>query len=186
MRIAILIATVCFSTASYAAPVTWSLTNVQFDDGAVATGTFVYDADTNQASAINITVIGGSSDISGYGALSTDPFTYSNNGGVGLGGGSLWFWEWDTNTSTDCPEGDCQRNFVVDALSSPLTNASLGTVVSFDLAQLSIEAFSNNSGSVTRTIVSGALTAVPIPPAVLLFVSALAGLGWFNKPVQPY
>ena len=37
-----------------AAPVLWTLNGVTFDDGAVATGSFVYDAVTNQYSAIQI------------------------------------------------------------------------------------------------------------------------------------
>src|SRR5262252_1119650 len=34
--------------------VTWTLNNFTFDDGATATGTFVYDATTNTFSSINI------------------------------------------------------------------------------------------------------------------------------------
>jgi hypothetical protein len=40
---------------AHAAPVTWTLDNVVFDDGATATGSFVYDRDTNTYSAISIT-----------------------------------------------------------------------------------------------------------------------------------
>jgi len=41
----------------------------------------------------------------------------------------------------------------------------------------------NDTGDqiIQRTIVSGQVSAVPIPAAVWLFVSALAGLGWFRK-----
>jgi hypothetical protein len=40
---------------AHAAPVTWTLDNVVFDDGATATGSFVYDRDTNTYSTISIT-----------------------------------------------------------------------------------------------------------------------------------
>ncbi|MEQ1946915.1 MAG: hypothetical protein ABL995_06990 [Bryobacteraceae bacterium] len=46
----------CFGGAALeAAPVTWYLNGVTFDDGGKAFGSFVYDADTNTFSAINIT-----------------------------------------------------------------------------------------------------------------------------------
>lgn len=42
-----------------AMPVTWTLNSVAFDDGATASGTFVYDADTNTVGAVNITTTSG-------------------------------------------------------------------------------------------------------------------------------
>lgn len=42
-----------------AAPVLWTLSNVSFDDGGVATGSFVYDATTGTYSSITITTSGG-------------------------------------------------------------------------------------------------------------------------------
>ena len=46
--------------SAWAVPVTWTLHNVVFEDGATASGSFVYDADTNTYSAVNITTQGGS------------------------------------------------------------------------------------------------------------------------------
>jgi hypothetical protein len=46
-------------TAS-AVPVTWNLLQVQFQDGGTASGSFVYDADTNTYSNVNITTTAGS------------------------------------------------------------------------------------------------------------------------------
>lgn len=51
---------------AHAVPVTWTLHNVMFEDGAVATGSFVYDADTNIFSDIQITRSLGGSDLAHY------------------------------------------------------------------------------------------------------------------------
>jgi hypothetical protein len=48
------------SISASAKPVLWTLTNVQFADYGTATGSFVYDADTKEYSAIDITTAGGS------------------------------------------------------------------------------------------------------------------------------
>jgi len=166
----------CIANNIHAAPVTWSLQNVSFDDGAVATGTFIFDADSNQYSSIDVTVSGGASDIGGFGTLSTDPFTYSVS--VGGNGSNLWFSASDFG-SAGCPDGSCQRNFVIDNLTNPLTNA--GVTVFIAGATLAIDGLSSNDGVVVRSIVSGSLTAVPIPAAVWLFGSALLGLGWIRR-----
>jgi hypothetical protein len=52
-----------FSTA-YAIPITWSLSNVTFDDGGIADGSFIFDADTNMFSSINVQTSGGTLGIS--------------------------------------------------------------------------------------------------------------------------
>lgn len=43
------------AAAAHAAPVTWTLTGVTFDDGSTVSGSFVYDAATNQYSNVAIT-----------------------------------------------------------------------------------------------------------------------------------
>lgn len=48
-----------FSITVSAKPVQWTLNNVQFNDGATATGWFVYDVDTKEFSAANISTEGG-------------------------------------------------------------------------------------------------------------------------------
>ena len=44
-----------WSAPAFALPIQWTLENVKFSDGASASGTFVYDADTNAYTDINIT-----------------------------------------------------------------------------------------------------------------------------------
>ena len=56
------LAVICvLSGSAAAAPVTWTLDGVAFDDGGTASGSFVYDAATNTYSAISITTTAGSS-----------------------------------------------------------------------------------------------------------------------------
>lgn len=45
---------------AFAVPVTWTLQNATFADGSTASGSFVYDADTNTVSNVNITATAGS------------------------------------------------------------------------------------------------------------------------------
>jgi hypothetical protein len=44
-----------WSAPAFALPIQWTLVGVTFSDGATAFGTFVYDADTNEYTDINIT-----------------------------------------------------------------------------------------------------------------------------------
>src|ERR1051326_2147724 len=48
-------------TPALAIPITWNLSGVTFADGGTASGSFVYDADTNVYSFVNVTTTNGSS-----------------------------------------------------------------------------------------------------------------------------
>jgi len=48
------------AAGALAVPLTWTISNAAFGDGGTASGTFVYDADTNTFSNINITTTTGS------------------------------------------------------------------------------------------------------------------------------
>jgi hypothetical protein len=45
--------------AAHATPITYTLSGVTFDDGTLATGSFIYDADTRQSLAFDITTTAG-------------------------------------------------------------------------------------------------------------------------------
>lgn len=49
----------CLGASASAAPLTWTLDNVVFDDGGTVTGSFIYDADTNTYSGISLQTAGG-------------------------------------------------------------------------------------------------------------------------------
>jgi hypothetical protein len=70
----IALATLCAAAASAgmlsAAPITWTLTNINFDDGGTATGSFTWDADTNSMIDWSMSVTGGN-------PLTFPAFTYN-------------------------------------------------------------------------------------------------------------
>ena len=58
-KISLLICLFLITVSIHAAPVTWVLEDVIFDDGAIATGSFVFDADINTVLDFDISVSGG-------------------------------------------------------------------------------------------------------------------------------
>jgi hypothetical protein len=60
---------VAASSTMWANPVTWYLSNVTFNDGGRAVGSFVYDADTKTVSSINIQTTPGATTVSGASAI---------------------------------------------------------------------------------------------------------------------
>ena len=52
--------TVLASGSAVGTPMLWNLSNVVFNDGGMASGSFMYDADTNVYSGVSITTSGGS------------------------------------------------------------------------------------------------------------------------------
>ena len=61
------------SSGAYAFPVTWTLSGVTFSDGGTATGTLVYDADTNSLSSWSVSVAGGNTGL--FPPITYDPST---------------------------------------------------------------------------------------------------------------
>lgn len=157
-----------------AAPVTWNLLDISFDDGGSASGSFVFDADTETVLSWDITTL------DSVNPNLPTPFTFTNTNPhlifvdgpgdfAGLNGHSIIF-----NDGTTTSGGARQLRF---ATLSPLTNA--GGTVGLDLALFAgdsnIEC--NNCGS-PRYITGGFLTTnpIPLPASVLLLGSALGGL----------
>ena len=160
---------------SVAAPVTWSLNDVSFDDGASLTGTFIYDADTNVFSDISILSQGGQGN-------SGSTAGWDNN--VVFASDELGFELLSANSDEinieqffTCGFGGCLRALSLTFKSS-LTNA--GGLVSLGSGSIEqLKPFGFEDYVDFRNIVSGSVSAtvVPIPAAVWLFGSALAGLG---------
>jgi hypothetical protein len=146
-----------YSAHSNAAPVVWTLDNVHFEDGGIATGSYTYDADSGYFSDVVITTTAGSM----------------------LSGGSF--------DIANCSNAECTQILVRRAgfqiakpalylsFDAPMTN--VGGALPLVLAgSRQFDGLSTN-----RDIISGAVTTVPIPSAVWLFGSALAGLGWMRR-----
>ena len=207
-----------FSVTAFSAPVTWYLQNVAFDDGATASGSFVYDADTgNYSNVQSTTTDSGSSDSSAsFQWDDLDQRWQEVNPAVnGLNG---WYYgdatinlegwsyrEWNSNDfpfPTDASNLGIHASYACDSFyfigcdevsgvpvllmnfATDLTNAG-GTIAidsmaemrcSFGWGSCDAPAFSGS-----RSSISGVITTVPIPAAVWLFGSALAGLGWIRR-----
>ena len=145
-------------TSAHAA--TWNLVDVTFDDGGTATGSFDYDAATNTYSNIDIMTTAGSVlpgtsytfDFSAFGTVSPNPIFLTDNGQ--------------------------QRPTLFFDLASQLTDSG-GTILLLSGAE--IFAASASLPDNRRDITGGSISAVPLPPAVFLFGTALFGMAGFNR-----
>jgi hypothetical protein len=157
------------STSAYAIPVTWTLDDVTFDDGGTAFGSYTYDSATDAFSNISVTTTG--------------------TGGVFPSA----LYEDACNVSTCHPDlaglqvvlekvfgpDDIESLFVL-RLEGSMTNSggTLDLATGSDCGESSCEV---DFILRTRAIVSGSVSAVPIPAAAWLFGTALAGLGWIRR-----
>lgn len=152
---------------AHAVPVLWTLTDVLFDDGGTATGSFTFDADTNAYSSVSITASGGFFATSSYASLLA-----GGSGDAALIAG----------LALPPLTGEPLLQLVYEA---PLTNAGglVGLVnysfpanSSFQATCLDAGCFSAN---IDRMMVDGGLigAVVPIPAAGVLLPTALAMLG---------
>lgn len=144
-------------------PVVWTLVDGLLDDGGTASGSFIYDADTNTFSAINLVTTGGSV----------------------LGGGTFSvLLEGDATAAAFVPAGDLDGATLLQLVFSvPLTND--GTLVlladPFFPPASSFEAICGDgclAATFGRSFVDGALlgTPVPVPAAAWLLGGALGVL----------
>ena len=152
------------ATAAHATPITWTLQDFVFNDGGVATGSFVYDADTDTVTSIAITTTAGSirgGDTYGVGTINVS----------------------DTLFDTIDPGFPVQVGVttrLLFSLANPMTNAggTIAVVNPFRFEFTCANAPACDIPSELRSLVSGSITtnAVPEPTAILLFGTAAAGL----------
>jgi hypothetical protein len=158
---------VAFATSTQAAVLTWTLEDVTFEDGTEVTGTFDYDADINAYSNWYLQTQTGF--ITG--------FNYNP-------GNSAASESYSTHLEIYNVYGypDIERIFMLD-FASLLTNA--GGTVEIATYIYCYHGTSSCEGDFieykARRISGGRVSAVPIPAAVWLFGSALAGLGWMRR-----
>jgi hypothetical protein len=108
----------CLATSAIAFPVTWTLSGATFGDGGTASGSFVYDADTNTLSNWSVSVAGGNTGT--FPAVTYDTTTsQSLIAGQGTSGVGIMF----------CIGGTCAGNVrqLRMPAASPLTDAG-GTI----------------------------------------------------------
>ena len=182
MRIFICFGLALFASAASAVQLTWTLDNVVFQsaitgDVGTATGSFDYDADTDTYSNINI-VTSGWTDANDVQALEHEFYTdsYSVNYDYPYQKTDIWNYDENVVRLTRYDEGIGELGWMImDFSDAPLTNAG-------GISHLR-DGLINGDGGVFAWFVTGSVQAsvVPIPAAVWLFASALAGLGWFRR-----
>jgi hypothetical protein len=162
-----------------AIPVQWTLEDVVFADGGTASGSFVFDADTSTYSRTDIVTTSGSI-LQGQ--------SYHRDGLTNLNPAIVWF------LGGSGPAAQLGLVFLPPGVvyepngafgPNPLTNSggwlSLDTLNGGEVDACYISCY--DPLSLSRNFVSGGAfgVAVPLPPAVWLFGSALAGLGWVRR-----
>jgi hypothetical protein len=151
-----------------AVPVTWVLNGVTFDDGNMATGSFVYDADTDLYIDVSI------STLFDYQII---PTHYNEV--------SAWPGDLDNTTLSlykeEFEEITAYQDLIFLYFDQALSNAG-GTVGVTGWESSATTVGLSQASSADHDIVSGTVvSAVPVPAAVWLFGSALAGLGWMRR-----
>lgn len=131
------------------------------------------DADTNTAT--NVSVFTQANSTLG---VEFNWATPTNHSSVFVDYTNLVFTPVPYSDSVLCGDTTCSVDLNL-SIAGPLTNAG-GSVLITSGAELSSSG-APYWGVGQRSIVSGALTAVPVPAAVWLFGSALAGLGWMRR-----
>jgi len=152
------------SNLANATPVTWTLNDVAFADLGTATGSFVFDADTNIVNSWSISVAGG--DSTTFPAFTYEPVGNQFAGAFSGPPDGQYF------SFNDPPTLGSNRLIRIDP-SELLTNSG-GTV---DLVltdtNFAVECF---DCSPSRAIISGSISAVPLPAAFPLFAAGLIAL----------
>lgn len=181
-----------FGTAAQAVPIQWTLSGVVFEDdygGGVASGSFVYDADTGVFSAIQLTTTAGT------------PGTASCFASICLVGDTPCRYPSNASTvvaSSSPDNGDLSNVFLLAMnFASPLSNA--GGLIAIESANAyqcanadcsgpPLEQRWAYSGSVTGTPVAAPVTSTPVPTlgawSLMLLASMVAGLALWRQPCR--
>jgi hypothetical protein len=163
------IAILSFANSASAVPLTWTLMSAVFNDGGSATGSFIFNADTNVYSNFGISVTGGDT-------TSFPPFTYSPTTSSLSGDDNDTFLLMRSNENPG-------RFLVLGFLAEPLTDA--GGVVPITTAVSGANEFNTVGPTFSRIFVSGSVSAVPGPivgaglPGLILASGGL--LAWWRR-----
>jgi hypothetical protein len=178
--VVIVFTSVIFMQVSNAATVTWTLTDVVFSDGGLAAGSFAYDADSGLYSDLFISTTSGGG--TGPGGEEIKPEFGGSNG---------------TSCATYAPASSnsfglqCQSPgdmfTLVLAFESELTNDGGIALLQPGSGRFGSKEYLTNgvvddlTEVTSRGVIAGSIVAsavVPLPAAVWLFTSGVAGLGF--------
>lgn len=169
------LAAILFAGAAHAVPVTWTLQNVSFVDGATASGSFTYDASTQTYTAWNITTTA-TVNPAAIGFTSLPGATYATNGYTNAS--TSYYLNASSFGVRNLPgPGILQFGLV---FASPLTNA--GGTVALKASGGGFE--STASGFASRPVVSGTgsvVSAVPEPASAALMLAGVMGLAAWRR-----
>ena len=165
-----------FLSASFsvsAAPVVWTVNNAQFADGGTLAGSFAFDANTLEYSDVALTTTAGSS--AGFQFAGSQTYSSATYGTF------LGLQELITSSAPISCDGGltCLTDLRLD-FASALTSSggTIGILTDFQ-TQEGVERSDDLVNA--RLLISGTITAVPVPAAVWLFGSGLVGLGWLRR-----
>jgi hypothetical protein len=144
------------STVGAAAPVLWTFSGVTFSDGGTATGSFIYNADTNTYSSVHVITSGGTNPGATY-ITATSGATADLIALVTATAGDL----------TGTP-------LVIFVANAPLSNAGGTRTLIPNFVEGTCNTAACLSGTPLRSLTAGTLTASAAPTATVPAVSPVA------------
>ena len=166
-----IIVSVCLyfvASSAFATPIEWDI-NFTLSDGATGSGSFYYDQDSNSYTGISITTTAGEAPFNGETFEYLMPSNQSSAAALFL--------------VSDLPGDLTGVPGMYFILNGSLIDPSGTYQIIEGFESFCADFYCNDNASELREIYSGTVTAsaVPVPAAVWLFGSALAGLGWVRR-----
>jgi len=172
------LAALLLSSNALANSIVWELRDVVYDDGGTASGTFTLDTDTGQLSDVNVVTTDGTVFIPEF--VDDDGTVY----GFYFPGSTWYLGLYDeadgSSRVTFWPQLPPDPEYPV-SMALTFSDALDSGLGSYAIERTYSESYTDGGSAYSRSIISGYVTAVPLPAAAWLFGSALMGLGWIKR-----